>query len=205
MAEITPSRKPITALLLAIVLAGAALLVLAVASLVVVSRLEENNSFCVSCHTQPETTFYERLQAARAVDTASAHKGKDIKCIDCHSGVGLTGRVSAELVGAWNTLKWVTRTARQPAKIYQPIGDATCLKCHQDVVSGGGEDRENHFHHFLARWQAAAPATAGHCVSCHSGHGTDGNPGEHFTSRAITRPVCDACHQVLREGGDEGG
>jgi len=128
--------------------------------------------------------------------------------------------MQAELLGARNALKWYTGTAVQPAVLTYPIGDENCLKCHPEVtqrnfspkeqitVPGerGGEredDRNNHWHEFLARWQVAAP-NAATCVSCHSGHMTDGNPQNGFMNEQRVQEVCSACHQVLRKEGDGG-
>ena len=39
---------------------------------------EQHDSFCASCHTQPESTFYQRSTAAQPADLASAHTSKVI-------------------------------------------------------------------------------------------------------------------------------
>ncbi len=157
---------------------------------------EENNSFCASCHTQPESTYYQRFQAATPVDLASDHAKKNAaKCIDCHSGVGFNGRLSAIMMGARNAAAWFTHTAVQPAPLTVPIKDENCLKCHQDVT--GQVTLNNHFHGFLSRWQAADP-NAGTCVSCHASHLTDGDSTAGFTNATRTDGVCNACHAVLR-------
>jgi nitrate/TMAO reductase-like tetraheme cytochrome c subunit len=158
---------------------------------------ESHDSFCASCHTQPESTFYQRSQGSSPVDLASVHTTYKTRCIDCHSGSGVIGRMGAEMLGARNAVLFYTGTASQPAKLTQPIGDDNCLKCHQIVTAGRG--RNNHFHAFLARWQAADPQ-AGGCVSCHGGHSTDSSADSQFTSEAQIQPVCDACHKVLRHG-----
>jgi len=158
---------------------------------------EERDTFCSSCHTQPESTFYQRALDPQAVDLASFHSAKGTRCIDCHSGAGLTGRMQAELLGAHNTFALYTHTAIQPAKQTVPIRDENCLKCHQQVTAGRA--RNNHFHGFLAQWQAADP-NAGNCVSCHGGHSTDGNAQNRFQNQALVSTVCDACHRVMREG-----
>ncbi len=192
---------------------------------------EQHDSFCASCHTQPETTFYGRSTAGTPVDLASFHTAHQTNCINCHSGQGITGRMLAELIGARNALKWYTGTAIQPAVMTYAIGDQNCLKCHQAVtqrgftpqeqitVPGGssgegegegeGEGRNNHWHQFMARWQAASP-TAGTCVSCHSGHAPTGQAAagqppvgtaqEGFMNAQIVQNTCNACHQVLRRG-----
>ncbi len=180
---------------------------------------ESHDSFCASCHTQPESTFFQRSTGTQAVDLASFHTTQNTRCIDCHSGQGVLGRVQAELLGARNAFKWYTGTAVQPAVMTYAIGDQNCLKCHQPVtqqgytpqaqlpVPGGfrgggeGEGRANHWHVFLARWQAASPS-AGTCVSCHSGHATDSTAQNGFMNSQNVQATCEACHQVLRrEGG----
>ena len=96
---------------------------------------ESHDSFCASCHTQPELTFYQRSTDAQPVDLASFHTTKDTRCIDCHSGAGVPGRMGAEMLGAHNALAWYSGTAVQPAKLTSPIGDENCLKCHQDLLN----------------------------------------------------------------------
>jgi hypothetical protein len=184
---------------------------------------ETHDAFCASCHTQPESTFYQRSTGAQPVDLASLHKFQKGRCIDCHSGEGLSGRVSAELMGANNAFKWYTGTAIQPAVQIYPIGDQNCLKCHQDVTQpnftpkeqitvpgrggfegGGREGRNNHWHTLLARWQSTSPTTAGTCISCHSGHNTGGTAQTGYMNSTIVQAQCEACHQVLRREGEGG-
>ncbi len=188
---------------------------------------EQHDSFCASCHTQPESTFYGRTTSAPPADLASFHTGQKTRCIDCHSGQGTTGRISAEMMGARNALKWYTGTAIQPAVLTYAIGDQNCLKCHQAITQRGftpqeqitvpglrsgegeGEGRNNHWHQFMARWQAASP-TAGTCVNCHWGHAPSGQASaaqpptgtaqEGFMNAQAVQDTCNACHQVLRRG-----
>jgi hypothetical protein len=182
---------------------------------------EEHDSFCSSCHSQPESTFYQRSTAGQAVDLASYHTGQQTHCIDCHSGAGLPGRISAEVMGARNAVKWYTGTAVQPAVLSFPIGDQNCLKCHDQVtqrgytpkqqitISGGGERGEGggeagtgHWHRFMARWQGTAK-DAGTCVSCHTGHSDQGTAQSGYMDSQTVRNECEACHRVLRQ--EEGG
>jgi hypothetical protein len=199
-------------------------LIAAASGFVYAGSQEAHDSFCASCHTQPETTFYARSTAGQAVDLASYHQPQQVRCIDCHSGRGLSGRLSAEMMGANNALKWYTGTAVQPAVLKYPIGDQNCLKCHQDVTQRGfipkeqitvpgrggfrgreGGDEEGgtgHWHRFLARWQSSS-ATAGSCVSCHSSHTTGSTAQAGFMSNTVEQ-TCDACHRVLRREGGGG-
>jgi hypothetical protein len=178
---------------------------------------ESHDTFCASCHTQPESTFFQRSTTGAAVDLASYHTTQKTGCIDCHSGVGLLGRLSAEMMGARNALKWYTGTAQQPAPLTSPISNQNCLKCHPNVTQngyapkqditipgirfrGGREAGVGHWHQFLARWQARS-ATAATCVSCHGGHAEGATLQSGFMDGQKVKTECDACHRVLGEGG----
>ena len=186
-------------------------LLMAAAGFTFAATQESHDSFCGSCHTQPESTYLQRSTASQPVDLASRHTLQSTRCIDCHSGQGLFGRMQAELLGAKNAFKWYTGTAIQPAPLTQSIGDMNCLKCHQQVTqngyvpknqnfAGNGEAQNGHWHLFLSRWQAV-DTKAGRCVSCHVGHGTDGDKTIFYLNQQHTLSVCESCHQVLR-GGD---
>ena len=178
-------------------IAAAVVILLAGSGLGFAASQEEKDSFCASCHTQPESTYYERSLAAAPVDMASSHHTTDdqnSKCIDCHSGSGLTGRLSAMLLGAHNAFMFFTHTATQPAPLTIPIRDENCIKCHDNVAVQ--TDLSNHFHVFLARWQAADPQAAG-CVDCHPAHVTGGDASQGFLQAATVEPICERCHAVL--------
>jgi len=171
---------------------------------------ESHDSFCGSCHTQPESTYLQNSIASQPVDLASWHTSQSTRCIDCHSGQGVLGRMQAELLGAKNAFKWFTHTAIQPAPLTQPIGNGNCLKCHLQVTqsgyvpknqnfAGNGEAQNGHWHLFLARWQAV-DANSARCVSCHSAHAADGDKTIFYLNQQHTLSVCESCHQVLRSG-----
>ncbi len=184
---------------------------------------ETHDPFCASCHTQPESTFFERSTSAPATDLASFHTPQNTRCIDCHSGPGVIGRMQAELLGARNAAAWYLHLATQPAPLTFAIQDANCLKCHQDVTQpgfipkenvtvptggGGGEGgeggrgetgRPNHWHQQLAQWQAVDPTVPG-CTTCHFSHSTGTTAQTGFEDAQTTTTVCNACHVVLRRG-----
>jgi len=162
------------------------------------AHLEDSDAFCASCHSQPESTFYDRSQSATAVDLASQHHGESTKCIDCHSGPGVIGRASAIQLGAGDLIAFVTTTAKQPAPLTHPISDAACLKCHADTITTRNFNR--HFHAFLPQWQAL-DKNAATCVDCHSAHTTDGDPSIMFLQKAHTEEVCQRCHTASGAGG----
>ncbi len=192
-------RLPIHISRTVLLLVAAGIFIFIVGSFSVAASMEEHDSFCASCHTQPETDFYGRSLAANPIDLASFHTTKQTRCIECHSGVGIPGRASAIMLGARNAVAFYTRTAKQPAPLTVPVGDDHCVKCHASVYDS--TDFNNHFHNFLPRWQAADPNTAASCVDCHSAHTTDGDAQAAFLSQAKTDQVCQSCHQALGGGG----
>lgn len=212
-----PANKKRVPVVTILIVAVVVVFLLAAGGFVFAASQESNDPFCASCHTQPESTYFQRSTAGQAADLASFHTAQKTACIDCHSGQGIFGRMQAELMGARNALMWYSGTAVQPAVLNFPIGDENCLKCHQQVTQRGftpqesitvpgvggraegreGEGGNNHWHQQLARWQAASP-TAATCVSCHSGHAAGASAANGFMSAQAVQTVCDACHQVLR-------
>jgi len=113
------------------------------------SHLEQDNNFCGSCHTQPETEYLTRY--ARAVaqndapDLASFHhRKKEIKCIDCHTGEGFIGRAQVFSLATWDAVKHYTGIQRQPATIVVPVQNEACIKCHADTLAKKGFDNHEH-------------------------------------------------------------
>ena len=146
-------------------------LILAVSLFFGMMKLEETDTFCGSCHTQPETTYLDRmakgLTSAGPVDVASFHQSKTdpaakVHCIDCHAGPGLTGRAAAIFEGAGNAVRYITHTGTQPGKMAGIMADANCVKCHADVLAAQAyKGHNNHYHFFLARLQAEQQAAGG--------------------------------------------
>ena len=163
------------------------------------AHLENNDGFCASCHTQPETLYFERSLAA-PVDLATFHTTKAVTCIDCHSGDGSIGRVSAMTSVALPDLAhYLNGHYRSPATTTVPVGDDHCLKCHANVPNR--QDFNNHFHVFLATWQARSPNDAASCVDCHQSHVTGGIVDAGYLQQATTDAVCQRCHASLGAGG----
>ncbi len=154
-------------------------------------QFENRDSFCASCHTEPESGYLQRETAAAPTDLASFHAAKNTRCIDCHSGKGYPGRAAALLLGAKDLLAFISKQYAQPAPLTRPITDAHCLKCHSDLPAK--QDFNNHFHVFLSQWQAQDPNAAG-CVDCHESHITTGDSSIAFLNQGDARQVCDKCH-----------
>ena len=174
----------------------AAILVVAFssASLALSIHMENNDQFCASCHTSPETTYVDRSSQA-PIDLASAHAAEGVGCIQCHSGAGATGRLDALQLGATDVIAFVGKKYPQPTHATHPIPDENCLKCHSDI--GTAQTFENHFHVLLPRWQQVRPDASATCVDCHSAHTTDGRSDIAWVSVNPAQAQCNACHQIM--------
>lgn len=140
----------------------------------VVSRLEEQDTFCISCHLAPEVTYFQRAQMAFAgeepiLDLSSAHYvvADDFRCINCHRGdMRPAHRVTTLALGARDGLIFVSGRADQSiekTKIEVPeLLTAGCVQCHgKDLLVVGFA---NHFHNKLpeayALWKAGGKLAA---------------------------------------------
>lgn len=176
--------------------------------------LENQNAFCASCHTEPESKYFQQSLQASATTLATFHIQKQTNCIDCHSGGGPLGRVQGLEQGSDDLVLYISGNYKQPAITSNPLGDDSCIKCHpevltrgrrsppskiQDPVQGrGNRPNDGHYHQFLQRWQAADPR-ARHCVDCHTSH-IDGQANVGFMTAAPVQQVCNSCHDALGEG-----
>jgi predicted CXXCH cytochrome family protein len=156
---------------------------------------ENHDVFCASCHTQPETSFYQASLNASPQTLAAFHTTKNVRCIDCHSGGGPLGRLAGLDRGAHDLIAYMSGHYNNPAVTTQPLGDGSCLKCHENIYNN--QTFNNHFHLFLSRWQAVDPQAA-HCVDCHTSH-ISGPTDQAYLQDATVEPVCQACHSAIRE------
>lgn len=183
--------RPRLALFIFVLVATVGIVSLAGAS--VARSLEENDAFCASCHTEPETTYYDR-SLGEPVDLASAHVAEEVACIDCHSGEGVVGRADAMTLGAKNVALYLTGQYQTPTQAETAIHIDHCKKCHADVLAG--LDAADHFHYFSPRWAGDEPSA---CVTCHQAHVTDGNPAVGFMLSGVMETVCLACHAAATD------
>jgi len=175
---------------------GAAILV--IGGVGVSLALENQDVFCASCHTEPEATYYQQSMQANPGTLAAFHRQKATACIDCHSGGGILGRSEGLTQGAQDLMAFLSGTYHHPAITLNPLSDASCLKCHQDIPQsrpGVSRASNGHYHLYLSRWQAADPQAA-RCITCHTAH-THGLDGLQFMNQGRVAQVCDNCHTAL--------
>ncbi len=168
--------------------------------------LENNDQFCSSCHSQPETTYYERSQQSDPTDLASLHHFKETRCIDCHSGQGFLSRIVGVFrFGVADTLAFYSGNYHNPAVTTRPLSNTACTKCHDlGALSGGNAEPggQNHFHsaNLQAAWLAAG-GPVNRCNVCHPPHQQIGGATTIYTSQDVVNNGCSICHSLLREGG----
>ena len=155
--------------------------------------MERHDPFCISCHLHQE--IYEKFLGpqGRVVTLATLHHTeKGIKCIDCHGLDGLLGRTQTMLLGARDTLKFLSGYYQEPEKLTFPIPDLTCLKCHEEVKSVKEEQgSKQRFHGQLQHVKIPT-----RCLECHLTH-IEGIRETLFLKKEIIDPICEECHKEL--------
>ncbi len=184
------------------------------AGVTVSGELEKNDSFCGSCHTEPETTYLARFATSLtgdAPDLAAYHHSKaessispklpNVRCIDCHVGEGVVGRAKVLSLAAYDAIRYYTGTAEQPAHIIFNVQNEACLKCHEQDVKKGADQPETPFiidnHYHYKYFQPNAPPI--NCIACHTTH-REGSHVNKYQFTKVTIPNCEACHQFEGHG-----
>jgi hypothetical protein len=149
--------------------------------------LEDQDTFCISCHTIPETTYYNRAyialdhptQVVNDLATAHFHLSQTgtktpFACIDCHRGdQSLFARVAAIALGAKDTLVYVvghenTQIETMPSLTETDwLSNSACISCHAATLLDTSNGLNNHFHTKLPqsaalRTSSGTPAASGY-------------------------------------------
>ena len=152
-----------------------------------VPHLEKDNKFCLSCHLHQK--IYDDFLSAEKVKTLSSKHGKNrgFICIDCHVGPGITGRIKATILGASNTVVFLTTMYEEPKEMRIKMGDEHCMKCHTNSEVSKGKTVDD-FHGRIDHFDVST-----RCVQCHISH-TEGNPSLKFLKDDVVIPFCKECH-----------
>jgi hypothetical protein len=176
---------------------------LGVVASLTLSKLEERDTFCISCHTIPETEYQRRtLQASMgsdpALDLGSRHYQSDaenFRCIDCHRGAGtISHRLITNGLAARDTLIWLIGAADpslEKGSVTVPmLLNAACAGCHEETLLTLGF--ENHFHAYLPESVALVQGGAEPIAPSESGM-----PGMSLESDPLETTVsCVDCHSA---------
>ncbi len=165
--------------------------------------LERNNDFCNACHLDRNVPLHidirrdfdgrppRTLASRHAQQTVSLRPDDpEMRCIECHGGVGLVGRSRIKLLAARDAVVWLVGLGREPDGMRHPLLDADCLQCHERFEVRRDPYGPPPFH-----------ATALHnsqlgtgCVTCHTAHDSDGRSDFYFLRPERVRERCAYCH-----------
>ncbi|MCC7352376.1 MAG: hypothetical protein IT330_01370 [Anaerolineae bacterium] len=191
-----------------IVMAAAVCILVAAGSALYVSRAEEENRFCTSCHLPQEEEYVQRAAEATAAaipDLATAHwVRKGINCVGCHRGdQSLPQRVASLGLGAANTVKWLLGNRGAHGNVtVRWLPENACWLCHRAEVEAPGF--ENHLHNRLQTYNALPQVRRGAanailCDDCHQTH-RENEQLLGFLSEPVVIAECDRCHQTWGKG-----
>ena len=168
--------------------------------------LERQNDFCNACHLDGGVALHAELR--RDFDTrppaslAALHAerrpragsdAREMRCIDCHAGVGLAGRARIKWLAARDLLVWLAGRAHEPSGLSVPLRDEDCAQCHGRLEGEARDDGRMAFHAVFVHNDSLGTAGVA-CTSCHAVHDAGGDPGFHFLSPARVREQCARCH-----------
>jgi hypothetical protein len=182
----------------------AALLVAAPTGFVVSDRIEADNDFCTACHLSPGVPLHREIRrdfdAAPAESLAAAHARagvdedgakREFRCIDCHGGTSLHGRLRVKAIAARDAFWYVIGRFEEPTSMRHPLWDEDCSKCHARFDESEPAEWETPRFHQLAVHNAELGVA---CVECHLSHEPGGDPELDFIAVAHTRAQCARCH-----------
>lgn len=183
-----PLSLAVVILLLLIVLPA-----LGVGGLYGIRALESYNPFCTSCHLQDHQDYLD--DGARPKTEVRTLGGRhlssgEVKCISCHGEEGITGMARTTYLAAKDSVKFILGDYEQPSRVFHPMADKDCVKCHSEARILKLEEED--FHVILDH--ATLPFT---CVQCHNGHLTGGKRAKRFIVPQTAQPRCDHCHNKL--------
>ncbi len=177
---------------------------------VTASTLEDHDSFCIACHTIPETTYYNRAYIEldnpdlTITDLATYHyhispekRRLPFACIDCHRGdSGLGDRIAAITLGARDSVTFVTGHENSTLEKTQTnegwLSNAACVSCHTDTLLDV-KGLPNHFHTKLP--QVAALLAAGKQSTIDATFtGTADSAKDWITAVTNVPLTCTSCH-----------
>lgn len=186
----------------------AAALVLGPTGWLVTDALESENDFCTACHLEPGVPLHKTIRAnfdarpnvnlaglhasvgAEAEPGAANARAREFRCIDCHGGVGLVGKVRAKVLAAKDAFWYVVGHFEEPERMSSPLVEEDCRQCHPSFAPPA-RDAANPAFHALGLHNVELGVL---CVECHVTHGTGGLEDLYYLRPSHVRTQCARCH-----------
>lgn len=173
----------------------------------VTDHLESENHFCISCHLPTGVRLHrhnfrdfdrrppDSLAALHAKAGNEARADGRFRCIDCHGGTGLGGRLRVKLLSARDAFWYVTGRFEEPKGMSWPLRDADCLRCHPSFPEKGAASANPPFHSLPVHNGALEVR----CVECHLSHESGGLADRFFLQPRQVRAQCARCHSEFAD------
>ena len=160
-----------------------------------IRALESYNPFCTSCHLQDHQDYLDDgARPEKSIRTLGGWHlaGGKAGCISCHGEEGIAGMARTTFLASKDLVKFIIGDYEQPSRVFHPIVDKDCVKCHsvERILKLPEED----FHAILDH--ATLPFA---CVECHNGHRAGGKKARRFIVPATAQPRCEQCHKDLEQ------
>ena len=117
---------------------------------------------CASCHVMLPMVNDMRDPGSETL-AAQHYKNRWIaenQCYHCHSDYGLGGDLEAKATGFRHLARYTTRTYQEPIKARVPVGNKSCLHCHEGAPKWVAVPE-----HLTSQKDLAANVVT--CVECH--------------------------------------
>jgi predicted CXXCH cytochrome family protein len=176
----------------------------------VTDHLEQDDDFCNACHVSADLPLHAEIRrdfdarppaslAGRHAAVRLTDRGdRALRCIDCHGGQGLAGRVRVKALAAKDALAYAIGRFEEPKQMRWPLRDGDCLVCHASFEAAGDDAWPSSRFHALSVHNVELGVA---CVECHSAHEAGGDPRAFFLHATSVRAQCARCHSDFEKGG----
>jgi len=176
----------------------------------VTDHLEQDDDFCNACHVSADLPLHAGIRrdydARPPASLAGRHAAarlagpddRGLRCIDCHGGKSLAGRVRVKALAAKDGLAYAIGRFEEPEQMRWPLWDEDCLACHASFEAASEQAAGSPGFHALPVHNVELGVA---CVECHAAHEVGGDPGAYFLHVASVRAQCARCHSEFEEGG----
>jgi hypothetical protein len=188
--------------------AAVAAVAAASAAWLVTDHLERDNDFCTACHLEPGVPLHRgirrdfdrsppaSLAGLHARKARSEGEGGGFRCIDCHGGASLRGRMRVKALAAKDAFWYAVGCFEEPQAMRWPLWDEDCGQCHPSFDESQSKSWQSPRFHELPLHNVELGVG---CVECHRSHDRGGDANAYFLRAPWVRTRCARCHSEFEE------